>query len=972
MTQPVAARDACRNQLFYGDNLASQYSVGLIVHVRGRDWVVLPADVPQTLRLRPLSGGENETTSIHLELEGKDIREAVFPPPTSSKSGDYVAGKVLRDAARLSLRNGAGPFRSLGRLSVRPRPYQFVPLIMALRQNTTRMLIADDVGIGKTIEAGLIASELLARGDARRLLVLCPPHLCDQWQQELQDKFHIRAEVVRTSTIARLERGIPQSGVSLYQHYPHLIVSIDFAKGDRRRGQLIQYCPDLVIVDEIHAAADPGAQGSKDQHQRHALVKEIAQDSSRNLLLLSATPHSGIEESFRSLLGLLSPDFAAVDLHTLSEPQRKELARHIIQRRRGDIDEKWLGTADERRPFPKRVPPFEITYLASKEYTALFDDVLAFTRQTVTSAGLPAPRQRARYWAALQLLRCLMSSPAAAVQAFQNREDGLADGVRKEEVDDDLLSRESLDPLIEGGVLDAVPDAAVELSHAELPQGDRAKLRHFQQRAQEIADAVKDPKIEKAAEIIHDWLKRGHHPIVFCRFVATAKYVAAQLQQRLRDKYADFRATAVTGETGGDEERKAAIDDLVEAEKRVLVATDCLSEGINLQEYFDAVLHYDLPWNPNRLEQREGRVDRFGQKKAEVRAVVLFSEENPIDGIVLNVLIRKAREIYNTLGISVPVPTDSESVMKAVVRAVFEGFKGDSQQMQLKLPGLDTVRTMHENWQRNAEREERRRSRFAQHTINPEEVAREIEATDSVLGDPEAVRSFMVEAAQRLKFSMEKRQKHYLLDPAGLPPEIRDRLGWKKPVKVVFVSPPPEEVENAVVLGRNHPLVAFLAGRIFGRAFLPPTAHEFARCGAAYTNSVQTRTVVLLLRVRYKLSRRGQTDHFAEEVVTVAYRSSGGDLQWGPANDHKVLALLESVHAAGNISPQEKQQRIERALSELADRKPQLQAIADGRAADLAATYERLKPCLGGSPVKVTAYPPDLLGTYVFLPGGKA
>jgi SNF2 family DNA or RNA helicase len=149
-------------------------------------------------------------------------------------------------------------------------------MIMALRLDAARLLIADDVGIGKTIEAGLIASELLARGDARRLCVLCPPHLCDQWRQELADKFHVQAEVVRTSTISRLERSIPRSGISLYEYYPHLIISIDFAKGDRRKYQLLEHCPDLVIVDEVHAAADPGFNGSRDQQQRHELVEAIA------------------------------------------------------------------------------------------------------------------------------------------------------------------------------------------------------------------------------------------------------------------------------------------------------------------------------------------------------------------------------------------------------------------------------------------------------------------------------------------------------------------------------------------------------------------------------------------------------------------------------------------------------------------------------------------------------------------------
>lgn len=149
----------------------SQFEVGSLVLLRGREWVVVPSDGDDVIRLRPLSGREDESKS--------QLRPATFPNPDLTTAGDYLGGKLLRNAARLSLRSGAGPFRSLGRISVRPRPYQFVPLIMALRQDTVRMFIADDVGIGKTIEAGMIVRELLDRGDAQRLCVLCPPHLCE-------------------------------------------------------------------------------------------------------------------------------------------------------------------------------------------------------------------------------------------------------------------------------------------------------------------------------------------------------------------------------------------------------------------------------------------------------------------------------------------------------------------------------------------------------------------------------------------------------------------------------------------------------------------------------------------------------------------------------------------------------------------------------------------------------------------------
>jgi SNF2 family DNA or RNA helicase len=176
---------------------------------------------------------------------------------------------------------------------------------MALKLETVRMLIADDVGVGKTIEAAMIACELLDRGDAQGLCVICPPHLCDQWQEELETKFHIHAKVVRTSTLARLERDLPRRDLSVYRYYKHLVVSIDFVKRDSRRAAFLADCPDLVIVDEAHTATEPGGKGSREQQQRHQLVHEVAKEKSRHILLLTATPHSGIEGThFRAVSSL--------------------------------------------------------------------------------------------------------------------------------------------------------------------------------------------------------------------------------------------------------------------------------------------------------------------------------------------------------------------------------------------------------------------------------------------------------------------------------------------------------------------------------------------------------------------------------------------------------------------------------------------------------------------------------------------
>ena len=177
---------------------------GSIISCRSRQWVVLPDENQDLIRLRPLSGHEEEMVGIYRQLNLENLAPATFPLPTVDSIKDHTAAVLLMDAARHLLRSGAGPFRCLGSLSLRPHPYQLVPLLMALRLETVRLLIADDVGIGKTIEAGLIARELLDRGEVRRIVVLCPPHLCEQWQQELREKFHIDAVVVRSGTASKL------------------------------------------------------------------------------------------------------------------------------------------------------------------------------------------------------------------------------------------------------------------------------------------------------------------------------------------------------------------------------------------------------------------------------------------------------------------------------------------------------------------------------------------------------------------------------------------------------------------------------------------------------------------------------------------------------------------------------------------------------------------------------------------------
>src|SRR4051812_17781474 len=222
------------------------FASGSLVRARGREWVVLPESSGDMLILRPLGGSDDEITGIFAPLE--TVESAQFGLPDPERVGDHRSCRLLRDAARLGFRSSAGPFRSFARLAIEPRPYQLVPLLMALKLDPVRLLIADDVGIGKTIEAALIAREMLDRGEIRRLTVLCPPHLAEQWQRELAEKFRIEAELILSSTIQRLKRDLAR-GVSVFDRHRFTIVSTDFIKTARYAEDFVLKCPEFVIVD---------------------------------------------------------------------------------------------------------------------------------------------------------------------------------------------------------------------------------------------------------------------------------------------------------------------------------------------------------------------------------------------------------------------------------------------------------------------------------------------------------------------------------------------------------------------------------------------------------------------------------------------------------------------------------------------------------------------------------------------------
>ncbi|MDO8723227.1 MAG: helicase-related protein [Syntrophales bacterium] len=934
---------------------------GTLIHARGREWVVLPDSSDALLLVRPVGGLDEEITGILPSIE--PVESTTFPLPTRDDLGDFTSGQLLREAARLSTRAAAGPFRSFGRIAAEPRPYQLVPLMMALKLDPIRLLIADDVGIGKTIEAAVIARELLDRGEIRRLAVLCPPHLAEQWQNELEEKFHIEAELVLCGTIQRLERDLP-IGVSVFDRHRFTIVSTDFIKSTRRAEDFILKCPEFVIVDEAHGCTLAGGVG-RGRQQRFELLRRIAADKERHLVLVTATPHSGNEEAFRSLLSLLDEDFANLpnDLdHKEREGIRRRLARHLVQRRRQDIVQ-YLGAETS---FPKRYDKIpEPTYSFSKEYRALFDDILAFARDYVAEENGGQRRRRVRYWSALALLRCVSSSPAAAAATLRSR--AAVDQASDEEVDEvgrrTVLDQDDSDDAI---ALDFSPGSDIENS----AEGTRRKLLEFARRAEAITPGA-DNKLLGALKEIKELLKDGFRPIIFCRFVDTANYVAQHLREAFPDR---VRVESVTGMLP-PAEREARIAILAaESGQYVLVCTDCLSEGINLQQHFNAVLHYDLAWNPTRHEQREGRVDRFGQKKSEVRAITYYGSDNPIDGVILDVLIRKHKRIKSDLGVTVAVPGSSESIAEALFEGALFREQASSHVQQLALSFIDELepkkKALHAEWENARDREKMSRTRFAQHTLSPEAVAFELQSVRAAIGRNDDVARFFHTVLQAAAVPLQSKGKSVTVHlSTEAPRALRQAVGRDEPFSGRFDLP---LEEGEIYLGRTSPVIEGLAGWTLDQA-LDSMARDVrpvaARCGIISTSAVNARTTLLVARFRYHLQGVGTDVEtiLCEEIVPLACTGPADMPQW--LNNEESEGLL-NAQPERNLLPTAIEQQVGLLLPALPKFQEALVPIAAMRAAAQLAAHERVREAsrIKGRVTIQSVLPVDILGAYVLLP----
>ena len=631
-----------------------ELSVGIKVTVRGLDW-----DVTEVLPLGPqrlvrLACRDGDLAGLEWDvLHPAEPITVTENDPRPEEAGSLAHWRQFH-LARL-LEQIPGPPVSPGRVAI--EAYQRVPLLRALDMTRPRLLLADGVGLGKTIQAGLIAAELLVRRRAHRVLIVCPPGpLLRQWEQEMRLRFGLRFTPIADATELRQARRGLELGGNPFEATALCLTSMDFAKSDRVLAELERVMWDLVIIDEAHHCVG-------EENQRRRLASVLA-GRSDGLLLLTATPHDGKDANFASLIALLDPSLVDAAGRLVGTGYR----RHVVRRLKSHIrDPAGAPLFRERIVVPIRVEVGDAAPVA------------AFHRAL---SALVAPRlQRSRDRAGLSdalafvsLLKRSMSSIAACVATLRV-----------------VAARYGTKPLPDRrralrawrrrtgryGVLGPAEEAEIALLEAE----EMAASMTGQQAAQQLAELIHlgesalplDPKL--AALVLEVRLIRLRHTdanvLVYTEYADSQSAAVAALAEI---------GGVILSISGADSEadRTWAAERFAEQDGIVLVSTDSLAEGLNLQQKCFHLIHLDLPYNPNRLEQRNGRIDRYGQRfDPEIR--YLFLAGTFEERLLLRLIAKyeKARACLsfmpNTLGVAADPARLHEPLIAGFAEDLFSG-----------------------------------------------------------------------------------------------------------------------------------------------------------------------------------------------------------------------------------------------------------------------------------------------------------
>jgi superfamily II DNA or RNA helicase len=622
--------------------------LGQLVNVRQRHFVVLDIQ-KSTLPLDPLQATDStpqhvvSLSSVEDDALGEELRvvwelepgahayeKAALPQPTGFD--DPVRLDAFLDAVRWGAISSAddkalqAPFRS----GIEIEEYQLDPVVRALRMPRVNLLVADDVGLGKTIEAGLVAQELILRHRARSILIVCPSSIQIQWQTQMRDKFGLEFRIVDSELMRdlRRRRGLH---VNPWMHFPRLITSIDFVKRERPLRLMRETLPaegqpifprryDLLIVDEAHNIAPSGRGRYATDSDRTNAIRTLTPHFEHKLFL-TATPHNGYPESFSALLELVDNQRFARGVR----PNRIQLEAVMVRRMKEELAKKWDGS---RRFAERKVDYLDVDYTEAERraHRALHE----YTNLRLKNARNPGEAFAAEFVLKLLKKRMFSSPEAFAVTLAKHERTTSGAGTEAQTCPSEIVLRRQMEDVeeeyaddveYEEATLEAV-DSASRLFHGLTAQ-ERNLLRELLEFSRE-ASLRPDSKAKRLIE----WLQRTVKPdgewnnervLIFTEYRTTQKWLqgllaAAGLAQGER------LMTLYGGMKSDDRERiKAAFQhDPATSLVRILLATDAASEGIDLQRNCHRLIHYEIPWNPNRMEQRNGRLDRHGQRAAEV------------------------------------------------------------------------------------------------------------------------------------------------------------------------------------------------------------------------------------------------------------------------------------------------------------------------------------------------------------------
>jgi superfamily II DNA or RNA helicase len=690
-----------------------------------------------------------------------------------SLTADGALFRLVSEARRIELAYLFDPYLAVSNSNVLPLPHQITAVYEEmLPRQPLHFLLADDPGAGKTIMAGLLIRELMIRGDVKRCLIVCPGMLVDQWQDELHEKFHLSFDIVTRDMIAATHSGNPFLERNL------LIARLDhLSRNEELQARLAQSEWDLVICDEAHKMAAHFYGNEVKETKRYRLGKQLGK-LSRHLLLMTATPHSGKPADFGLFMALLDQDRFAGKVKSQKEEQG---ARDMMRR----LSKEQLRTMEGRPLFPER-RAYTVKYTLSPAEAYLYEEVTAYVRDEMNRADRLAVdgggRRRMAVGLALTTLqRRLASSPAAIHESLKRRHKRLETRLAEEkllrrgaaaetkmallgaasgpalDIDDfdelDDLPDEELEELEQ----QVVDQASAARTIAEL-EAEIATLARLEQAAHTVRTSGTDRKWEQLSSLLQEGAEMldadGRHRklIIFSEHRDTLNYLVERLRTVLGRPEA---VVAIHGGLSREERRKAQEYFTQDKDALILVATDAAGEGINLQNA-NLMVNYDLPWNPNRIEQRFGRIHRIGQ--TEVCHLWNLVAHETREGQVFERLLEKLNEMSQALGDQVfDVLSDSGVFADAPLRdLLLDAIRyGDKPEVRARL-----FQRVDEAMGDNLSQVLMARvlARDVMSTLDVERVHEEMEKAEARKLQPHFIRTFFTEAFARLGGRMAKRE----------------------------------------------------------------------------------------------------------------------------------------------------------------------------------------------------------------------